>query len=550
MSRTLDHPTDSAAPSRLSPEKRRLLELMLAERQAEKAARRRVARAEIETVDRSAPLHLSYAQQRLWFLDQLAPGNPAYNIPAAVRLTGALDGATLQRGLQVLMARHENLRTTFVAPDGEPSMHIHERVELPLERLDFSHLPHADALEAAQDRVPRITNRPFDLQAGPLVRVALMRLAENDHVLLVIMHHVISDVWSFGIFFQELGAVYDALVAGEEPSLPPLPFHYADYAAWQRRVLEGGEQARQLAFWKQQLDGAPLVLDLPTDRPRPARQRFFGGRVPLVIGGGVHDAVRELARAEDATPYMANLAILAIFLRRLTGQDDLLIGTPVTNRNRTELEAQIGFYVNSLAIRVDLSGEPTFRQLLRRVRDRCLPAFEHRDLPFERLVQELEVERDMSRNPIYQVDFAFQNFPKPYLRTPGLTLSPFETREAAARVDLEFDLKESHDGFEGFIRFNSDLFDPSTVERFAARFEKLLRAVLADPDRPIDRLALFTVEELAAIETFSDTERTFDEGELPIHRLVQRQVGKGLDRRQLLDGEQRQPVDRPIGIRQ
>ena len=537
---------NQATLDKLSPEKRRLLELMLAERKAKKLEQRRAAKAEIVPVDRDGVLPPSYAQQRLWFLDQLAPGNPAYNIPAAVRLTGVLDGDLLARSLQSLVDRHENLRTNFVSPDGKPRMEIHDTVDLPLERVDLSHLSPEEALEEAQNLVPKITNRPFNLSRGALVRVALMRLAPNDHVLLLIMHHIISDVWSFGIFFKELGAVYDALVAGEEPSLPPLPFHYADYAVWQRKVLESGEHERQLGFWKEQLQGAPTVLDLPTDRPRPLQQRFLGGRVPLVFGGPVpgskdanlNDALRELARGEDATLYMANLSVLAILLKRLSGQEELLIGTPVTNRSRTELEAQIGFYVNSLAIRAELQGDPTYRELLARVRDRCLPAFEHRDLPFERLVQELKIERDMGRNPVYQVDFAFQNFPKPYLKTPGLTLSPFEMREAAARVDLEFDLKESTDGFEGFIRFNSDLFDKGTVERLAERFENLLRAALANPDAPISSLRSITDAEETRITTWNETAASFDGAELPIHRLFERQVRETPDAVALVSHEE------------
>jgi len=491
--------TTELIPESLAAKKRQLLELMLSERRAQKQQRA----SEFPRIDRSQPLPLSFAQQRLWFLNRLDPQSPAYNIPAAVYLVGRLDPGALARAYRMVLDRHEDLRTHFhTSPDGAPFATIASESAQPLPLIDLSALPPATAEELAQALVPAVSLVPFDIGKDSLLRLFLLRLAPEDHVLLLVIHHIVADVWSIGVFFRDVGACYDAVMAtrsgraGGEPALPPLALQYADYVLWQRQQLEEtGELDRQLKYWVGKLAGAQAVIDLPIDFPRPPRQTFRGRRHIVRLGGDVNRRLQELALPEEASLYMAALAVFYVLLYRYTGQREILVGTPMANRSRVELEQLVGFFVNTAVLRAGVSGDLTFRQLLRQVRETTLEAFAHQELPFDRVVSSLRLERDLSRNPLYQVDFAFQNLPAVELATPGLSLKPFTLRETTSRFDLEFDLKESADGFDGFIRYNVALFVPATIERMARHYQALLAEVLADADRPVAALRMLSAEE-------------------------------------------------------
>ncbi|HSG38127.1 MAG TPA: condensation domain-containing protein, partial [Thermoanaerobaculia bacterium] len=370
---------------------------------------------------RTGDLQLSFAQQRLWLIDQLQPGNPAYNIPLAVRLKGGIEADLLARIFTEIARRQEVLRTTFtVSGSGSPVQVIapEPRIELPL--YDLSDLPEAEREAQAGEILSREARRPFDLRRGPLLRLSLLRLAAREHVLLVTLHHIVSDAWSMGVLLREVMALYEAFSQGRPSPLPEPPVQYADFAAWQRRWLHGEVLTGQLGYWKRQLAGAPRLLELPTDRPRPALQTHHGATRPVTLPPGLSEPLRELSRREKATTFMTLLAAWAVLLGRHAGQEDVLVGTPTAGRNRREVEDLIGFFVNTLVIRADLAGAPDFGEVLRRVRQAVLDAFAHQDLPFERLVEELLAERDLSVPPLFQVLFTLQNEPWQKLQAPGL----------------------------------------------------------------------------------------------------------------------------------
>jgi hypothetical protein len=325
----------------------------------------------------------SFAQQRLWFLEQLAPGLPVYNIPGAVRIRGVLDPAVLERSLNEIVRRHEVLRTTFTEMEGEPVQVIRPVLELTLPVEDLSGLPVAEREAEAQRRVAAEAARPFDITEGPLIRAKLLRLSSDEHVLVVTMHHVVSDGWSMGVFVRELAMLWEAYAHGRPSPLADLPIQYADFAVWQREHLQGEELDAQMGYWKERLAGAPALLELPTDRPRPTVQTFVGAKIVRTLPADLAERLKSLAREEDASLFMMLLAAFYVLLYRTTGQDDLVVGAPIANRNRPELEGLIGFFVNTLVLRTELSGNPTFREILRRVRETTLGAYAHEDLPFE-----------------------------------------------------------------------------------------------------------------------------------------------------------------------
>ena len=355
------------------------------------------------------PLPLSFGQQRLWFLDRLEPGSSAYNLSRALRLRGALDVAVLRRALDEIVRRHEPLRTVFSAADGEPVQVVLPAVAVELAVEDLSILP-ADAREAdAARRASEAAAAPFDLARGPLFRAALLRLAADEHVLLLAMHHAVGDGWSIGVLFREIEALYAAFLAGAPSPLAPLPLRYADHALRQRAELAGEALDRPLDWWRTRLQGAPALLELPTDRPRPAVQSHRGAVLRFTLPPELGGRLSAVGRAEGATLFMTVLAAFQLLLARYSGQDDVVVGTPVAGRTRPELEGLIGFFANTLALRTDLSGDPTFGQLLRRVREATLGAFAHQELPFEKLVEALQPERSLAHAPVFQVALALQD---------------------------------------------------------------------------------------------------------------------------------------------
>jgi amino acid adenylation domain-containing protein len=440
-------------------------------------------------------LPLSFAQQRLWFLDRLEPGSAAYNIPAAVRLTGRLDVKALGRTLSEITRRHEALRTVFVEEGGEARQVVQPHAALSLAVEDLSGLSLGEREAGLRARVAAEAARPFDLSLGPLLRSSLLRLGEEEHVLLLTMHHIVSDGWSAGVLVREMGELYGAYARGEESPLAELPIQYADYARWQREWLAGDVLEAQLAYWREQLAGAPPVLELPTDRPRPAVQSVRGARLPFTISRELSEQLRALAREEGATPFMVLLAAFGVLLSRYTGQEDIVVGTPVAGRNRTEVEGLIGFFVNTLAVRADLSGSPGFRELLGRVREACLGAYAHQEAPFEKLVEELRPERSLTHTPLFQVCFALQNASIPSLRLGDLTLKPLETEGVTAKFDLTLVLSERGGGLAGAFEYNTDLFDAATVGRMAGHFGRLLGAAVREPERAVAGLPMLGEEE-------------------------------------------------------
>jgi len=460
------------------------------------------------------PFPVSFAQRRLWLVDQMEPGTPAYNVPAALRLRGRLEVRALERSLEALVRRHESLRTVFAAgPDGEPAQVIREAEPRALPVVDLGALPDGARGRATERLAGEEALRSFDLAAGPLMRATLLRLGDGEHVLLFTLHHIVSDGWSTEVLVREASALYADLAAGREPSLPELPVQYADFAVWQRETLAGEEEARQVAYWRSRLEGAPPLLEIPTDRPRPAAVSPRAGNVPVTLPAAAAAGLRKLAREEDASPFIVLLSAFQALLSRHAGQDDVLVGIPSAGRGRLELEGLIGFFVNALVIRADLSGDPPFRVLARRVRERVLEAQAHRDLPFERLVEALGVERTPGHSPVFQVNFALQAASRATLSLGGLEVESLDAERSQVKFDLNFMLAEDGDRVEGTLAYRADLFDRATVEALAERFVRVAEAVAADPELHLSGLPLLSGEERRAVlETYNDTAAPFPEG--------------------------------------
>ncbi|MDP9122204.1 MAG: condensation domain-containing protein, partial [Acidobacteriota bacterium] len=440
-------------------------------------------------------LPLSFAQQRLWFIDQLEGGS-LYNVPIALRMSGELSVMVLSRALEEVVRRHEVLRTVFSKAGGRARQVIRSPAELAIALVDLTELPPELRGPVAEGWVREEARRPFDLARGPLLRVGLWRLDEREHVLLLALHHIVSDGWSLGVLAREVTALYTAFSSGQPSPLAELPVQYADFAAWQRSWLSGGVLEGELAYWRERLSGAPPVLELPTDRPRPAVQSFQGAVCGRSLSPVLSGALLALSRREGATPFMALLATLGALLSRLTGQADLTVGTAVAGRNRLEIEGLIGFFVNTLVLRPDLSGNPGLTELLVRVRRETLAAHAHQNLPFEKLVEELAPERSLAYTPLFQVMLVLQNAARGELALPGLRLAPLELPESMARFDLTLTLAEEGGGeLLAALEYNSDLFDGTTAERLLGHFERLLAAAVEAPERPLAELPLLAAAE-------------------------------------------------------
>ncbi|HVO10122.1 MAG TPA: amino acid adenylation domain-containing protein [Vicinamibacteria bacterium] len=443
---------------------------------------------------------LSFAQQRLWFFDQLQPQSAAYNLFLPLRHRGALDPDALGRALREVVRRHEVLRTRFHAVGGRPVAEVDAEPSVALPLVDLSDLAGADG-EAAARRLAREENaRPFDLARGPLLRAKLLRLRADDHLLLLTMHHIVSDGWSMGVLVRELGRLYEAFRAGCPSPLPELAIQYADFAAWQRRWLEGGALAEQLAYWRRRLQGSPPVLELPTDRPRPAVQSFRGAVTRRALGRALSEEVRALGSGEGASLFMTLLAAFQVLLARLCGEDDVVVGTPIAGRNRAETEGLIGFFINTLVLRTDLSGQPSFREALRRVRDVSLGAYAHQDLPFEKLVEELQPARDLGRTPLFQVVFNLLNLEVSAAAAAGMAFEPLleaggddhAPPEVPAKFDLTLYAGDRPTGIQLTAAYNADLFDRARIDEILAQLEELLRQAVERPDEAVSRLSLVT----------------------------------------------------------
>ncbi|HEX8362676.1 MAG TPA: amino acid adenylation domain-containing protein, partial [Longimicrobium sp.] len=495
------------------------------------------APAESQGIGRAAESErqaLSFAQQRLWFLEQLGGAGAAYHIPLSVRLRGALDGRALRRALDRVVARHEALRTTFAQVNGEAVQLI-----APAEGSRFHLVEHDLAGSPALDRLAAEEARaPFDLAHGPLARGRLVKLADDDHVLLVTMHHIVSDGWSMGVLVGEINTLYTAFLRGEADPLPPLAIQYADYAAWQRQWLSGEVLREQGAFWKEALSGAPELLRLPTDRPRPAVQDHAGAVAAVELDAELTAALRALGQRHGTTLFMTLMAAWATVLARLSGQDDVVIGTPTANRGRPETEGLIGFFVNTLALRLDLAGEPTVAELLARVKERALSAQAHQDIPFEQVVELVRPARTRAHSPLFQVLFAWQNAPMGSLELPGLTLEAGEaTSRTTAKFDLSLILQEEDGGIVGGMEYATALFDAATIERYLGYLRRVLQAMVADERQTVGRLALLGEDERRrVVEEWNATDAEYP-AETGVHALFEAQARRTPGAVALVDGD-------------
>jgi amino acid adenylation domain-containing protein len=460
----------------------------------------------------------------LWFLHQLEPDSPAYNQPKALRLSGALRIDLVQRALTALVDRHEVLRTTFTAVDGSPVQVVRATrpVELPLS--DLSGVPIAEREAELQRRILAISRRPFDLARDPMLRAALLRLDAEEHLLLLVTHHIASDAWSKTVLYQDLAAFYEALAAGKPAVLPALPIQYADFACWQRQRLQGEALQSQLAYWKQQLRDAPPLLELPRDRPRPAVQGDRGAREPVTLSAALSQALGALSQREGTTLFMTLLAGFYALLHRYTGQDDLVIGSPVAGRSRVETERLIGFFLNTLVLRLRVAGNPSFRELLQNVRRVTLEAYTHQGLPFEMLVDEMQPERHRSRSPLHQVIFTLRNTPTALPEISGLKIREVDIDGRTAKYDLALLLMEEAGRLQGWLEYNTDLFEVATIRRLLGHYQTLLEGIVADPDRRLANLPLLTdAERQQLLIDWNRTKADYPK-EACIHHLLEAQV--------------------------
>ncbi|HEX8273629.1 MAG TPA: amino acid adenylation domain-containing protein [Longimicrobiaceae bacterium] len=476
------------------------------------------------SVPRDRPLPLSFAQQRLWFIEQMEAGSALYNVPFPLRLRGPLDPGSLRRSLAELVRRHESLRTVVGEVDGEAVQVIHAPAPVPLPVVDLSALPPAAREAEAMRLVDRDALRPFDLARGPLLRAAFVRLGPDDALMLLGLHHVVSDGWSRGVFTRELSALYGAAAAGLPSPLPEPAVQYADFAVWQREWLAGGTMERQLAWWRERLAGAPPLLELPTDRPRSPVRGARGGTRGIALSAATTRALRELARREGATPFMAFLAAWALLLARYSGQDDVVVGTPTAGRTHEALEGMIGMFVNTLPLRVELSGDPAFRALLARARETALGGFAHQDVPFERLVEELGVERSLTHAPLVQAMLSLPNVEVEALRLGAVEAELVQPRVLTARHDLILALEDETDQVFAAVTYRADLFDDATAERMLEHLRVLLDGIAADPERRVSALPLLTpAERDLVLAEWNATDAPFPDG-VCLHELVEAQA--------------------------
>lgn len=468
-------------------------------------------------VKRGGSLPLSFAQQRLWVLAQLEPHGTAYNIPIALRVLGALNLPVLEQSINEVVHRHEMLRTTFGAVEGKAIQIPASSLKVPLPVIDLQHLSFVEREAAVLRLATAEAQRVFELEYGPMLRMSLLQLGQDEHILLVTLHHIVSDAWSAHVLVREVTALYTAFAAGRPSPLQPLTIQYADFAAWQRQWLSGDVLEKELRYWKDRLKGDLPVLALPTDHLRPAVQTFNGASISHKVSSALMLRIKELSRTEGVTLFMTLLAAWYLLLNRYTGQNDILVGSPIANRTRQEIEGLIGFFVNTLVLRVDLSGNPTVKEFLERVRTLCLDAYSHQDVPFEKLVEVLQPARDVSYSPLFQVMFDLQNAPVSDMDIPGLRIMPVEIENKTSKVDLSLSIQEGGQELTVSIDYNTDLFEAQTIERMLGHFQTLLESMVAEPEACVSKLSFLTTDERNTVVTgWNETAMAYPEiGWLP-----------------------------------
>ncbi len=481
-------------------------------------------RPSIKAVPKDQDLPLSFAQERLWFLNQLEGSSATYNMPSAISLTGNLELNALQQALKEIVRRHEVLRTSFSTINGQPRQIIHPEATLNIKVRDLQELETKERKKVLEQQATEEASTPFDLEVAPLIRCTLLQISATEYVLLLTMHHIVSDGWSMGIFSQELSSLYQAFRTGTPSPLAPLPIQYADFAIWQREWLSGKRLETQLNYWKQQLSGAPELLQLPTDRTRPSVRTYLGKSHRFSLNQELTEKLQQLSRQSGTTLFMTLLAGLATLLYRYSGHSDVLIGSPIANRNHQEINSLIGFFVNTLVYRNNLADNPSFLKLLYQVRDTTLKAYEHQDVPFELIVEALKPQRSLSHSPLFQVMFVLQNAPMGSLELPELTLSQLEQDFPIAKFDLTLSISETFQGLQGEWEYNTDIFDSSTIERMALHFENLLSAIVATPQRAVNELPLLSdIERHQLLVEWNSTETEYLKDKC-IHQLFEKQV--------------------------
>ncbi|HEU4712852.1 MAG TPA: condensation domain-containing protein [Pyrinomonadaceae bacterium] len=479
----------------LSPVKRQLFARLMQQR-----GLRAGSRESITPREQSGPCRLSFAQQRLWFMDQMESGSPAYNIPLAVRLDGVLDVAALERSLNEVERRHEVLRTVFALDNEQQAVQVVQPWQQ--RRLNVRSV----TVQAARDAVDEEARRPFNLQQGPLWRAELLQIEPSVHILLLTMHHIISDGWSMGIFIREVAQLYEAFANNAASPLPELSIQYADFAHWQRNWFQGDVLNEQMKFWREQLSGELPTLELPTDYRRPQQQTYRGARQSFHLNAALTERLKQLSREHDTTLFMTLLAGFQTLLHRYSGQEDIIVGTPIANRNRAEIEDLIGFFVNTLVLRTRLLPTHTFSELLAQVREVTLGAYAHQDVPFEKLVEELQPDRDNSRHPLFQVVFVVQNAPIALPQIQGLSVTNLNVEPQTAKFDIVVNLHETENGLSGVLAYNIDLFEDDTISRLLKHYESLLEEIVDQPFAPLKSFDLLTEEEKLILETRIEVE--------------------------------------------
>ena len=472
----------------------------------------------------NSSLILSFAQRRQLFLELLEPGTTVNNLSVFLELRGKIDPAALEQSANQIVARHDVLRTRFYFGQGIPTPEVLPHLQIHLSITDLRHIDVSEQVHDARQIAEQEVLQPFDLTRAPLIRLRLFFLSNEKYLLLVVVHHTISDGWSLGIFLQELLTFYQAITINKLQQLPELPIQYSDFAHWQTNNAHGTVLQSSMAYWKKQLAGDLPVLELPTDQKRGAKQTFSGGTYRFKLSPEMTEGLAKFSRQEDVTLFMTLLTAFYVLLHRYSGQDDILVGTPVAHRNLPELEHLIGAFINTLVLRTSLSGDPSFRELLKRVREVSLEAYAHQDLPFEQLVGELKPRRDLSRTPLFQVIFNLQNSPMPALDIPGLEMGFLEIDRGVSQFDLVLMMSKFEGEYRGTVEYNDYLFKPATVSRMFQSFEMLLKDAIAQPDCLISRLPIVTNEVLHhLVYEMNQTEMDFPR-EKCVHQLFEIQV--------------------------
>jgi amino acid adenylation domain-containing protein len=492
----------------------------------------------IHAANRDQEIPLSFAQQRLWFLDKLEPNSSLYNVIRAIKLNGPLDVEALQKSLNKIVSRHETLRTTFIFVKDKVVQAIAEPSSVDLSVIDLRNFSEFDRESEAKRVCQKEAQRPFDLSSDLMIQATLFQIDNDEHILLLVLHHIATDEWSMSILFRELSISYEAFSRAESPVLPDLPIQYADFAVWQHQWLKDKVIEKQLEYWKRQLKGATFVLELPTDRPRPAVQSFRGTKQSIELSYSISDALRSLCQTERATMFMTLIAAFNVLLHRYTGRNDILVGSPIANRSRIEIEGLIGFFLNTIVIRTDLSGDPSFRKLLAQVRKVCVDAYVNQDLPFEKMVAELQPDRDLSHSPLFNVMFVLQNDSELNLQLSGLYIKHIELDSETAKFDLFFFVIEKANGFSCILEYNTDLFKEATIKRMLEHFKILVNGIITNPDTPISQLPLLTHQEQhQLLVDWNDTQKDYPK-DLCIQELFEAQVEESSDCISVVFGEE------------